>query len=114
MKQGVAAASAARSVTGTVLRVLSRPVLAAVPVVSLGMLGAVPSMALAFRQGARADWLAALVFAAVNVAWLAQAVLTPVDTHGLQYAADVVLLLGSTVVASLHYLWRSTSASKSR
>lgn len=114
MTHEVGAVTAARSGTGTVPGLLPRAALAAVPVLSLGMLGAVPSLVLAFRRGTRSDWLAAVVFTALNVAWLAQAVLTPVDTHGLQYAADVLLLFGSTVGATLHCLFRRSSARESR
>ncbi|MET9801461.1 hypothetical protein [Streptomyces sp. NPDC006368] len=83
---------------------LPRLLLAAVPVVSLGMLGAVPALVVAWRRGTRADWLAAVAFTAVTVAWLFQAVLTPVETHGWQFAADVVLLFLASVGAALHCL----------
>ncbi|MGR6970889.1 hypothetical protein ACU639_15020 [Streptomyces cynarae] len=114
MKHDVVAARATEAVTGTVPGLLSRAALAAVPLLSLGMLGAVPSLVLAFRRGTRADWLAALVFSVVNVAWLFQVMLTPVDTHGLQYAADVLLLSASTLGAALHCLFVRPSGEDTR
>ncbi|MGW7363620.1 hypothetical protein ACWGI8_09370 [Streptomyces sp. NPDC054841] len=81
-----------------------RVLLAAVPVVSLGMLGAVPSYVIAARRGTRADWVAVVVFTAATVGWLLQAVLTPVRTHGWQFAADLLLLGLATVGAALHCL----------
>ncbi|MFF9865080.1 hypothetical protein ACF1G0_06610 [Streptomyces sp. NPDC013953] len=86
---------------------LARVLLAAVPVVSLGMMGALPSLVIAWRRGARADWIAAVVFTAVTVAWLFQAVLTPVESHGWQFAGDLVLLSLATVGAALHCLLAS-------
>jgi thiamine transporter ThiT len=78
------------------------------------MLAAVPSLVLAFRRGTRADWLAAVIFTAVNVAWLADVMLTPVETHGLQFVADVLLLLAATVGAALHCLLSRSSVSDPR
>ncbi|GHK02453.1 hypothetical protein ACWEWI_26920 [Streptomyces sp. NPDC003753] len=114
MKHDIVAARATEAVTGTVPGLLSRAALAAVPLLSLGMLGAVPSLVLAFRRGTRADWLAAVVFTAVNVAWLFEAVLTPVDTHGPQYAADILLLFASTLGAALHCLFVRPSGGDAR
>ncbi|MGN9756673.1 hypothetical protein [Streptomyces sp. SD31] len=114
MKHNVGAAPAARSGAGTGPGLLPRTALAAVPVLTLGMLAAVPSLVLAVRRGTRADWLAAVVFTAVNVAWVAQTLLTPVETHGLQYAADVLLLFVATVGATLHCLLRRSSESRPR
>ncbi|MFV2117303.1 hypothetical protein ACE14D_02180 [Streptomyces sp. Act-28] len=94
----------AEPVRGVAPGLLPRVLLAVVPVVSLGMLGAVPSLVVAWRRDTRADWLAAVAFTAVTVAWLFQAVLTPVETHGWQFAADTVLLSLATVGAALHCL----------
>jgi hypothetical protein len=41
-----------------------------------------------------------VLFSVVNVAWLFEAMLTPVDTHGLQYTADALLLFASTLGAA--------------
>ncbi|WP_181138850.1 hypothetical protein [Streptomyces sp. Ru72] len=50
----------------------------------------------------------------MNVAWLLEAMLTPEDTHGLQYAADVLLLFASTLAASLHCLFVKPSGTEAR
>lgn len=114
MKHDVGAATVARSGTGAAPGLLPRTALAAVPLVTLGMLAAVPSLVLAFRRGRRADRSAAVIFTAVNVAWLADVMLTPVETHGLQYVADVLLLLAATVGATVHCLRSRSSVSDPR
>ncbi|MEV6738540.1 hypothetical protein AB0N14_17070 [Streptomyces sp. NPDC051104] len=48
------------------------------------------------------------------MAWLFEAMLTPVDTHGLQYAADVLLLFASTLGAALHCLFVRPSGDDAR
>ncbi|MFE5734001.1 hypothetical protein ACFQ7A_24215 [Streptomyces sp. NPDC056528] len=83
---------------------LPRLALALVPPLSLGVLGFVPSLVLALRRGARADWLAALLFTALSVGWWFQIALTPEETHGLAYLLDLLLLTGSTVAAAAHCL----------
>ncbi|MFE3494288.1 hypothetical protein ACFXOS_14505 [Streptomyces sp. NPDC059175] len=105
MKSEVSAVLAAPPMRGEVPGLVSRALLAAVPVLSLGMLGAVPSYVIAARRGERADWVAAIVFTAATVGWLFQAALTPVETHGAQFALDLVLLGVATVGASLHCLF---------
>ncbi|WP_225801398.1 hypothetical protein [Streptomyces sp. NK15101] len=81
-----------------------RAALAAVPLLSLGVLGLVPSLVLALRRGTRGDWLAALLFTAVSVGWCFQIALTPVETSGVPYLLDVLLLATSTVGAAVHCL----------
>ncbi|MEV4943923.1 hypothetical protein [Streptomyces zaomyceticus] len=78
--------------------------LALVPLLSLGVLGFVPSLTLALRRGTRGDWLATLLFTAVSVGWWFQIALTPEETHGLPYLLDVVLLATSTLAAAAHCL----------
>ncbi|MFH9726779.1 hypothetical protein ACH4M4_28005 [Streptomyces sp. NPDC017254] len=82
----------------------ARIALVFVPLLSLGVLGFVPSLTLAFRRGARGDWLAALLFTAVSVGWGFQIALTPEETHGVPYLLDVVLLATSTLGAAAHCL----------
>ncbi|MFD7320815.1 hypothetical protein ACFV9D_06940 [Streptomyces sp. NPDC059875] len=81
-----------------------RLALAVVPFLTLGVLGVVPSLVLALRRGGRADWLAAVGFTAVTVGWWFQIGLSPEDTHGAQFALDVLLLFGSTIGAAAHCL----------
>ncbi|MFD3994803.1 hypothetical protein [Streptomyces sp. NPDC058548] len=78
--------------------------LALVPLLSLGVLGFVPSLTLALRRGTRSDWLAALLFTAASVGWCFQIALTPEETHGLAYLLDVLLLATSTLGAAAHCL----------
>lgn len=86
-----------------VLRQLAvRAGLAAVPVVSLGLLCPVPSLVIALRRGGRADWGVFGAFCLVLVAWLVELALTPDTTHGGEFAADVLLILLSMVAASVH------------
>lgn len=114
MKPEVSAVLAAQPREGDAPGLLSRALLAAVPVVSLGMLGAVPSYVIASRRGRRADWVAAIVFTAATVGWLFQAALTPVETHGVQFALDLVLLGFASVGASLHCLFARPQAGEPR
>ncbi|MEV0925986.1 hypothetical protein AB0I99_12765 [Streptomyces spongiicola] len=104
MKHDVAAASAARPKRGAAPGLLPRMGLATVPLASLGMLGALPSLVVAWRRGARSDWLTALLFTAATVGWWFQALLTPVETHGAQFGLDVALVTLVTVGAALHVL----------
>ncbi|WP_329367528.1 hypothetical protein [Streptomyces sp. NBC_01483] len=76
--------------------------LAAIPVVSLGLLCPVPSLVIALRRGTRADWAVFGGFCAVLVAWVMQLTLTPETTHGLEFADDVLLILVSMVGAAVH------------
>ncbi|MFR9799170.1 hypothetical protein ACL02U_25235 [Streptomyces sp. MS06] len=80
--------------------------LAALPVLSVGLLCPVPSLVLALRRRDRADWWAFGFFSAVLVAWIADLRLTPEVTHGWEFGADLVLVLLSMVGASLH-VWRA-------
>lgn len=75
---------------------------AVLPVVSLGLLCPVPSLVLALRRRRRADWWAFAAFSAVLVAWVTELGLTPDDTHGVLFASDLLLILLSMVVASVH------------
>ncbi|MEU3605709.1 hypothetical protein AB0E83_09685 [Streptomyces sp. NPDC035033] len=85
-------------------RLPARMLLAAVPVLSLGVLGCVPALVLALYRGTRADWLAALLLTAVSVAWCFQIALTPVETTGGAFLLDLTLLALSTVGAAGHVL----------
>lgn len=105
MKDTVAMESVAGPKGGTAPALIPRILLASVPVLSLGVLGAVPSLVIAWRRGARADWLAALVFTAVTVGWWFQIALTPDETHGWRFGVDALLLFSSTVGAALHCLY---------
>ncbi|MGW1253184.1 hypothetical protein [Streptomyces sp. NPDC002535] len=78
--------------------------LALVPLLSLGVLGFVPSLTLALWRGTRSDWLAALLFTAASVGWCFQIALTPVETHGFAYLVDVLLLAAATLGAAAHGL----------
>ncbi|MFI5676917.1 hypothetical protein [Streptomyces cellulosae] len=75
---------------------------AVLPVVSLGLLCPVPSLVLALRRRARADWWAFAGFSAVLAAWVTELALTPDDTHGVLFASDLLLILLSMAGASLH------------
>ncbi|WP_405854138.1 hypothetical protein OG361_16080 [Streptomyces sp. NBC_00090] len=83
---------------------LPRVALASVPLVSLGVLGLVPSLVIALRRGTRGDWLAALLFTAASVGWCFQIALTPEETHGFPYLLDLLLLATSTLGAAAHCL----------
>ncbi len=94
-----------------VLRATGAPVLrtpavrvgfAALPVLSLGLLCPVPSLVLALRRRTRADWLAFAGFTAVLAAWITEVALTPVDTHGVLFGVDLLLITLSMVGASAH------------
>ncbi|MEU9862729.1 hypothetical protein AB0D99_17840 [Streptomyces sp. NPDC047971] len=105
MKQAVASEIAAPPSTGSALPgVPARVALAVVPLLSLGVLGLVPSLVLALRRGTRGDWLAAVAFTALSVGWWFQVALTPEGTEGAQFALDVLLLGGSTLAATAHCL----------
>ncbi|MDQ0991336.1 hypothetical protein [Streptomyces sp. V3I7] len=93
-------------VTGPALRrFAARAGAAALPLLSLGLLCPVPSLLLALRRRGRGDWWAFAGFSAVLAAWIAELALTPVDTHGVLFAADLLLILLSMAGASLH-AWR--------
>ena len=94
-----------------VLRATGAPVLrtpavrvgfAALPVLSLGLLCPVPSLVLALRRRTRADWLAFAGFTAVLAAWITEVALTPVDTHGVLFGVDLLLITLSMAGASAH------------
>ncbi|MFB7371359.1 hypothetical protein ACFC0D_16100 [Streptomyces sp. NPDC056222] len=82
----------------------ARLALAVVPLLSLGVLGLIPSLVIALRRGTRGDWLAAVAFTALSVGWWFQVALSPEDTRGAQFALDVLLLFGSTLGATAHCL----------
>ncbi|MBT2452944.1 hypothetical protein J7F03_39140 [Streptomyces sp. ISL-43] len=84
------------------------------PVLSLGVLGAVPSLVIAWRRGTRADWVTALAFGFAMVGWWFQAALTPVDTEGWQAGLDFLLLAVSTAGAAVHCLTVKQQAAESR
>ncbi|MFE9782372.1 hypothetical protein ACFYPA_30020 [Streptomyces sp. NPDC005775] len=92
-----------------VLRATTRVLLAAVPVVTLGMLSFVPSLAIAARRRRAGDWAAFAGFAAANVAWVLWAALTPEETRGAEFAADLLLVLVATLGAAAHGLLAGTS-----
>ncbi|MFD9303252.1 hypothetical protein ACFWCB_11445 [Streptomyces sp. NPDC060048] len=92
----------------------ARVLLAAVPVLSLGMLGAVPSLVIAWRRGTRTDWLTALVFTSAMVGWWFQIALTPVETQGWAFGVDILVLATSTVGATAHCLSVKRSAAEPR
>jgi hypothetical protein len=92
-----------RFVPVRVLRPLAMRVgVAAVPVVSLGLLCPVPSLVIALRGGSRADWGAFGAFCLVLAAWVVELALTPDTTHGAAFATDALLILLSMVGASVH------------
>ncbi|MEV7865817.1 hypothetical protein AB0P17_06875 [Streptomyces sp. NPDC088124] len=101
---GTPPAPAPRTRTTALTAVAPRALLAAVPVASLGILGFVPSLVIAIRRRGRAHWLISGAFTAVTVAWVAQIALTPDETHGLEFLADMALLLTTTAGAALHSL----------
>ncbi|MFC9795949.1 hypothetical protein [Streptomyces sp. NPDC057695] len=78
--------------------------LALVPLLSLGVLGLVPSLAYALRRGTRGDWIAALLFTGASIAWCFQIALTPEETHGVPFLLDAVLLAATTLGAAAHCL----------
>ncbi|MFF8608788.1 hypothetical protein ACF06X_22915 [Streptomyces sp. NPDC015346] len=109
MNQAVAVESADPSPTPPVHEpalpgIRARLALAVVPLLSLGVFGFVPSLVLALRRGTRGDWLAAVAFTALSVGWSFQIALTPEETHGAQYALDVLLLLATSLAATVHCL----------
>ncbi|MGW6689382.1 hypothetical protein [Streptomyces sp. NPDC054961] len=114
MKDAVADESAARPGDGALPGLLPRVLLATVPVLSLGLLGALPSLVIAWRRGTRADWLTALVFTAVMVGWWFQLALTPVETEGWQAGADFLLVAFSTAGAAVHCLSVKRQPAESR
>ncbi|MFF4902090.1 hypothetical protein [Streptomyces sp. NPDC001068] len=75
---------------------------ALLPLVSLGLLCNVPSLVLALRRRSRADWRAFAGFSAVLAAWVTDVELSPADSHGLLFAADLALVLLSTAGAYVH------------
>lgn len=79
---------------------------AVLPLVSLGLLCPVPSLVLALRRRARADWWAFAAFSTVLAAWVTDLGLTPDDTHGMLFASDLLLILLSMVGASAH-AWKA-------
>ncbi|MEV7151653.1 hypothetical protein AB0O05_34715 [Streptomyces sp. NPDC093084] len=91
-----------RRLPAPVRRYAVRAGLAALPVVSLGLLCPVPSLVLALRRGSRADWWVFAGFGAVLAAWVADLALTPDTTHGPLFALDLLLILVSMAGASAH------------
>lgn len=79
-----------------------RAVLAALPLVSLGLLCPVPSLILAVRRRRGADWWAFGAFSLVLAAWITWVQLTPDHTHGLSFVVDLTLIALSMGGASLH------------
>lgn len=98
-----------RSPLSTVMTATPRVLLAAVPVVTLGVLSFVPSLALAVRRQRAGDWVAFAGFAAANVAWVLWAALTPEETRGAEFAADLLLVLVTTLGAAAHALFAGAS-----
>ncbi|MFI6861177.1 hypothetical protein ACIBKZ_14950 [Streptomyces sp. NPDC050421] len=104
-----------RSPLAMVMTATPRVLLAAVPVVTLGMLSFVPSLVIAARRRRTGDWAAFAGFAAANVAWVIWAALTPEETQGAEFAADLLLVLVTTLGAAAHALfagapWRMSRA----
>lgn len=97
-----------------VMTATPRLLLAAVPVVTLGMLSFVPSLVIAARRRRAGDWAAFAGFAATNVAWVLWAALTPEETRGAEFAADLLLVLVSTLGAAAHGLLAGPSWRMSR
>ncbi|MEW2634828.1 hypothetical protein AB0903_25090 [Streptomyces sp. NPDC048389] len=81
-----------------------RVLLALVPVATLGLLSPVPALVIAVRRRTASAWLVFAGFTALAAAWLVQVERTPDETHGVQFAADLVLLLACTVGAAVHCL----------
>ncbi|MEW1721107.1 hypothetical protein [Streptomyces sp. NPDC093109] len=100
----VATATATARVALSVRTIAPRTALATVPVLSLGTLGFVPSLVIAARRRERADWIIGALFGAATIGWILRIALTPVDTEGLSLLADFLLLLVSTLGASVHGL----------
>lgn len=86
-----------------------RVLLAAVPVVTLGMLSFVPSLVIAARRRRPGDWAAFAGFAAADAAWVLWAALTPEETRGAEFAADLLLVLVTTLGAAAHGLLAGAS-----
>ncbi|MGW1124989.1 hypothetical protein [Streptomyces sp. NPDC002526] len=103
-----------RSPLAMVGRATPRVLLAAVPLVTLGMLSFVPSLVLAARRRRAGDWAAFAGFASANVAWLLWAALTPEETQGAEFAADLLLVLVTTLGATAHGLFAGASWRMSR
>ncbi|MEU8505667.1 hypothetical protein AB0C40_13265 [Streptomyces brevispora] len=101
----VAAEVGPRSVVAVVMAATPRVLLAAVPVVTLGMLSFVPSLVVAARRRRASDWLVCAGFTAANVAWVIWAALTPAETRGAEFAADLLLVLLTTLGAAAHALF---------
>ncbi|MFK4148003.1 hypothetical protein [Streptomyces sp. NPDC004065] len=79
-----------------------RAALAALPLLSLGLLCPVPSLVMAVRGRGGAGWWPFAAFSAVLAAWVAELALTPEDTHGPLFAADLLLISLSMAGASVH------------
>ncbi|RPK49674.1 hypothetical protein EES39_07105 [Streptomyces sp. ADI92-24] len=88
-----------------VMTAAPRVLLAAVPLATLGMLSFVPSLVVAARRRRAADWLVCAGFTAGNVAWVIWAALTPAETRGAEFAADLLLVLVTTLGAAAHVLF---------
>ncbi|MEU2596388.1 hypothetical protein [Streptomyces hirsutus] len=85
--------------------VAPRALLAAVPVVTFGVLGPLPSLVIAIRRRGRTHWLMCGLFTAVTVAWLLNIAFTPEETHGLSFGVDLMLLLLTTAGTVVHCLF---------
>ncbi len=85
-------------------RIWPRVLMALVPVLSLGLLCAVPSVVMAIRHRSRANGIACGFFAAVTVAWVVDLGLTPESAHGLEFVGDTLLELVSMAGAAVHCL----------
>ncbi|MEU9200061.1 hypothetical protein [Streptomyces sp. NPDC048332] len=101
----VPAEAGPRRPVAVVVTAAPRVLLAAVPVVTLGMLSFVPSLVIAARRRRAADWLACAGFTAANVAWVLWAALTPEETQGAEFAADLLLVLVTMPGAAAHALF---------
>ncbi|MFK8907389.1 hypothetical protein [Streptomyces sp. YS-3] len=92
---------------------MARAGLALLPFATLGLLCPVPSLVIAVRRRRRADWTAFAVFGAVWVSWVLQLATTPDTTHGIRFAADVLLIGLSTAGAGAHAWWAWPAARQS-
>ncbi|MFC0846016.1 MULTISPECIES: hypothetical protein [Streptomyces] len=89
----------------------ARAGLALLPFASLGLLCPVPSLVIAVKRHRSADWVAFAVFCAVWVSWVLQLATTPDTTHGMRFAADVLLIGLSTAGAAAH-AWKAWPAAR--
>lgn len=96
-----------------VIKWTPRVLLSLVPVLSLGLLCAVPSLVIAVRQRSWAGWAGFGCFTAVTIAWVINTEFHKFDSSAWASVANVLLLLLATVGPMLHCLLTRTATKQS-